>query len=173
MTNFTIEKHKLLSELDSEIKLNPDNGILKSLRRNLNSYQSVSELNGTLSRIVVDSLGFKFKIGEKLIEFENYFSDFSNSIRSTELRRLAKKLINQNTRITFYGKAWSENKADWMYFDKVLDLKKIRKKFAFGENIIEHQNLDIRSGLESGFIDKNTDEGIMGKIKTTHNNQLS
>ena len=163
--NFITEKEKLLSELDSEIKLNPDNGILKSLNQNLNSYQSVSDLNGTLSRIVVDSIGFEFKIGEKLIEFENYFSDFSNSIRSTELRHLAKKLIKKNTRIIFYGKAWSESKADWIYFDKVFDLKKMRKRFAFGENIIEHQNLDIRSGLESGFIDKNTNEGIMGKVK--------
>jgi hypothetical protein len=170
MTNFKTEKDKLLSELDSEIKRNPDNGILKSLYRNLNSLQYVSDLNGILSRIVVDSLGYEFKIGEKLIEFENYFSDFSNSIRSAELKRLAKKLIEENTRITFYGKAWSESKADWIYFDKVFDLKKIRNKFEFGENIIEHQNLDIRSGLESGFIDKNTNEGIMGKIKTTANN---
>ncbi|WP_179354716.1 hypothetical protein [Winogradskyella vidalii] len=165
MTNFRIEKDKLLSELDSEIKRNPDNEILKSLKRNLNSFQSVSDLNGVLSRTVVDSLDFELKIGEKLIEFENYFSDFSNSIRSAELRSLAKKLIKKNTRITFYGKAWSENTADWIYFDKVLDLKKIRNKFAFGKNIIEHQNLDNKSGLESGFIDKNTNEGIMGKVK--------
>ena len=165
MKNFRTEKDKLLSELDSEIKQNPDNEILKSLNLYLNLYKSVSELNGVLSRIVVDSLDFKFKIGEKLIEFENYFSDFSNSIRSTELRNLAKKLIKDNSQITFYGKAWSENTSDWIYFDKVLDLKKIRSKFAFGENIIEHQNLDIKSGLESGFIDKNTNEGIMGKVK--------
>jgi glutamine synthetase type III len=165
MTNFRTEKDRLLSELESEIKRNPDNEILKALSRNLNSYQSVSELNGVLSRIVIDSLDFKFEIGEKLIQFENYFSDFSNSIRSTELRKLAKKLIKENTRITFYGKAWSENEFDWIYFDKLLDLKKIRNKFAFGNNIIEHQNLDNRFGLESGFIDKNTNEGIMGKVK--------
>lgn len=164
MTNFKTEKDKLLLELDSEIKQNPDNEPLKTLYMNLNSYKTVSELNGLLSRIVVDSLDFEFKIGEKLIEFENYFSDFSNSIRSEELRRLAKKLIKEKTRITFYGKAWSENTADWIYFDKVLDLKKIREKFAFGEHIIEHQNLDNRSGLESGFIDQNTNEGLMGKV---------
>ena len=165
MTNFRTEKERLLSELDSEIRRNPNNEILKSLNRNLNLYKSVSDLNGVLSRTVVDSLGFEFKIGEKLIEFENYFSDFSNSIRSAELRSLAKKLIKENTQITFYGKAWSKNTSDWIYFDKVLDLKKIRNKFEFGENIIEHQNSDIKSGLESGFIDKNTNEGIMGKVK--------
>ena len=165
MRNFSTEKNKLLADLNSEIKNNPKNEILKSLSRTLELYESISDLNGVLSRIVVDCLGFEFKIGEKLIEFENYFSDFSNSIRSAELRTLAKKLIKENTRITFYGKAWSENTADWIYFDKVLDLKKIRNKFAFGKNIIEHQNLDIKSGLESGFIDKNTNEGIMGKVK--------
>ncbi|MGY5353458.1 hypothetical protein [Wenyingzhuangia sp. IMCC45467] len=165
MTDFKTEKAKLLSELNSEIKRNPNNEILEILKNNLDSYQSVSELNGFLSRTIVDSLNFEFKIGEKLIEFENYFSDYSNSIRSTELRSLAKKLIKENTRITFYGKAWSKNTAEWIYFDKVFDLKKIRNKFSFGNNIIEHQNLDSRSGLEKGFIDKNTNEGIMGKVK--------
>ncbi|WP_200978416.1 hypothetical protein [Echinicola sp. 20G] len=56
------------------------------------------------------------------------FSDFSDSIRSTELRRLAKKLIKENTRITFYGKAWSASKADWIYFDRVFDFKKTTEK---------------------------------------------
>lgn len=163
--NFKTEKDRLLLELESEIKRHPDNEILKTLNLNLISYQYVSELNGVLSRIVVDSLGFELQIGEKLIEFENFFSDFSNSIRSDELRKIAKKLIKQNTSITFYGKAWSENESDWIYFDKVFDLKKMRKTFSLGENIIEHQNLDNKSGLESGFIDKNTKEGIMGKIK--------
>ena len=165
MRNFSTEKDKLLSDLNSEIKNNPKNEILKSLSRMLESYEYISDLNGVLSNIVVDCLGFEFEIGEKLIEFEKYFSDYTNSIRSNELRSLAKKLIEKNTRITFYGKSWSENTADWIYFDKVLDLKKIRNKFSFGENIIEHQNLDNKSGLESGFIDKNTNEGIMGKVK--------
>ena len=165
MRNFSIEKDKLLTDLNSEIKNNPKNEILKSLSRTLESYESVFDLNGVLSRIVVDCLDYELEIGEKLIEFENYFSDFSNSISSAELRLLAKKLIKENTRIIFFGKAWSENTADGIYFDKVLDLKKIRNKFSFGENIIEHQNLDNKSGLESGFIDKNTNEGIMGKVK--------
>ena len=165
MRNFKTEKDKLLSELESEIKSHPDNEILKTLYRILNSHQSVNELNGVLSRIIVDSLDYEFQIGQKLIEFENFFSDFSNSIRSDELRRLAKKLIKQNIRITFYGKAWSENNSDWIYFDKVFDLKKMRENFSLGDSIIEHQNFDNKSGLEIGFIDKNTNEGIMGKVK--------
>ena len=164
MRNFSTEKDHLLSDLNSEIKNNPKNETLKSLRRMLESYEYISDLNGILTNIVIDCLGFEFEIGQKLIEFEKYFSDYSNAIRSPELRRLAKELINENTQITFYGKAWSENTADWIYFDKVLDLKKIRRIFEFGTNIIDHQNLDNRSGIESGFIDTNTSEGIMGKV---------
>ncbi|AXT59293.1 hypothetical protein D1816_02665 [Aquimarina sp. AD10] len=165
MTDFNIEKDRLLLELDSEIISNPNNEVLKSLNRILKSHNSFSELNGALSRTVVDSLGFELKIGEKIIEFENYFSDFSNSIDSPDLKKLAKRLIKENTKITFFGKAWSQNTANWIYFDKVFDLKKMRNKMSFGENIIDHKNLDNKSGLESGFIDKKTGEGIIGKIK--------
>ncbi|WP_159019403.1 hypothetical protein [Algibacter sp. L3A6] len=89
MRSFSAAKDILLSDLDSEIKNNPENEILKSLGRTLKSYESVFELNGVMSEIVVDCLGFEFENGEKLIEFEKYFSDYSNSIRSTELRSLA------------------------------------------------------------------------------------
>jgi len=116
-------------------------------------------------KIILDSLGFDIKIGEELVRFENHFSDLSNSVKSVDLKRLAKYLIKNNATVTFYGKSWSETTADWMYFDKVFDLKKIRSNMLFGENIVDHQNLDSRSGLESGFIDKETGEGIMGKLK--------
>ena len=165
MKNFSVEKNRLVSELNSEIINNPNNEILKSLNQILKSYNSVSDLNGKLSRIIVDSLEHNLKIGEKLIQFENYFSDYSNAIQSTDLKKLAKYLIKENVKITYFGKAWSQNAPNWMYFDKVLDLKNLRDKMLFGENIIDHQNLDNKSGLESGFIDKKTGEGIMGKLK--------
>ena len=47
----------------------------------------------------------------------------------------------------------------------MFDLKKMRENFSLGDSIIEHQNFDNKSGLEIGFIDKNTNEGIMGKVK--------
>jgi hypothetical protein len=165
MKDFKTEKEKLLSELKSRIKRNPENQTLKTFILLLNSYNSAADLNGALSHIVVDSLDSEFKMGEKLINFENHFSDLSNSIISTDLRRLAKLFIKENVHITFYGKAWSENTANWMYFDKVFDLKILRAKMSFGDHIIDHQNLDSKSGLEIGFIDKSTGEGIMGKLK--------
>ncbi len=165
MNDFKIKKEKLLSYLDLEIKNNPENNILKLLQKNLKSYNSVLDLNGYLSRTVVDCLDFELKIGEKLIEFEHYFSDLSNSIKSKELKKLAKYLMKNNKKITYFGKAWSEIDSNWIYFDTIMDLKKIRQKMSFSENIIEHQNLDNKSGLEKGFIDKLTNEGVMGKIK--------
>jgi len=69
MRNFSTEKDKLLANLNSEIKNNPKNEILKSLSWTLESYESISDLNGALSRIVVDCLGFEFKIGENLTKY--------------------------------------------------------------------------------------------------------
>ncbi len=91
-------------------------------------------------------------------------SNIVNSILSPELKRVANKLIKDKVPITFYGKAWSANKSNWIYFDKILDLNKIRSEFNLGSDIIEHKNLDPKSGLESGFIDVKTEEGLMGKL---------
>jgi len=137
---------------------------LKSLNQILKSYNSASDLDGKLSRTIVDSHGHPPKIGEKLLQFEHYFSDISNFIESTDLKKLVKHLIKENIKITFFGKAWSQNTANWIYLDTVFDLKNMRAKMSFGEDIIDHQNLDNKSGLERGFIDKKTGEGVMGKI---------
>ena len=158
------ESDKFLSSLDNEIVKNPKNQTYKALQGYMQSLNLQRNLSGVLSRTVVDSLDYKFKIGERIIEFDKYFSDPSNSIISTDLKELAKYLIKRNYKITYWGKAWSENNADWIYFDKKLDLKKLRTKMEFGDNIVEHKNLDNKSGLESGFIDQNTGEGIMGKL---------
>ncbi len=46
-----------------------------------------------------------------------------------------------------------------------MNLEKIRKRLLLSENIIIHENLDIKSGLERGFIDKITGEGVIGKVE--------
>lgn len=86
-----------------------------------------------------------------------------NAIQSDSLRALAAHLVANNTPITYLGQAWSGQTADWIYFDTVLDLVTFRTQFYFGEHIEIHQNLDPRSGTESGFVDKMTGEGVMGK----------
>lgn len=72
---FEEEKEKLLLKLDSAIENHPNNEVLESLRRILNSYYSASQLNGVLGRIVVDSLDYNIEIGEDLIKFEQWFSN--------------------------------------------------------------------------------------------------
>lgn len=168
MTNFTAKKEKLLSELYSKIQENPRNEVLKSLYQILNLYKLSSDPTGISSNKIKDGIDHDLKIGEEIIKIESFYSDLpelTNTIHSTALRRLAKKLIEQNIRILFIGQAWSGNTKDWIYFDTVLDLNKVRKDFSFDDQIIVHQNLDIRSGLEGGFIDKITGEGIMGKLR--------
>jgi hypothetical protein len=158
------ENENFLSLLNIEIEKNPKNQTYKSLQEYMQSLNLDRNLSGVLSRVVIDSLDYKFKIGERIIEFDKYFSDPSNLIISTDLKKLAKYLMKRNYKITSWGKAWSKIDADWIYFDKKLDLKNLRIKMEFQENISDHQNLDNKSGLESGFIDQKTGEGIMGNL---------
>ncbi len=165
MKEFNKEKGQLLIELNNEIKIYPNCVSLKSLKTILDKYKCVQDIHGGLSYIIRDSLEFNLRISEKLIDFENYFSDYSNSIKSDELRKIAKYLIKTNKKITFYGKAWENTKADWVYFDTVFDIGKIKAKLSLSENIIVHENLDVKSGSERGFLDTKTGEGVMGKLK--------
>lgn len=158
------ENKNILSILNNKIDKNPKNKAYESIKNYMQSLNPERNLSGVLSSTVNDTLDYNSKIGERIIEFDQYFSDPSNSIVSTDLKKLAKYLIKRNYQITFWGEAWSEIDADWIYFDTKLDLKNLRNKMEFKENIIEYENLDNKSGLESGFIDQRTKEGIMGKL---------
>jgi len=85
-------------------------------------------------------------------------------LQSEQLRKVARHLETENIPITFFGQAWSKPTAQWIYFDATLDLDALREKFNLNEDIVQHENLDPRSGTERGFIDKNTQEGLMGKL---------
>lgn len=86
-------------------------------------------------------------------------------IKSDSLREITKHLIDNGNIVTFYGQAWSNTTANWIYFDLKLDLKRLKQKFTINDNIIIHENLDPKSGTERGFIDNKTGEGLMGKIR--------
>jgi hypothetical protein len=66
--------------------------------------------------------------------------------------------------ITYFGRAWTKQLADWIYFDTVLNVEKLWKKYQLGAHIVIHENLDPKSGTERGFIYEHTGEGLMGKI---------
>lgn len=78
---------------------------------------------------------------------------------------MAEHLYMQRIPITFFGKAWGNCTNNWIYFDTCLDIEAMKEKFGLDDSMEVHENLDPRSGLERGFIDKVTGEGIMGKIK--------
>ncbi|MBN2596277.1 MAG: hypothetical protein JXR82_05785 [Marinifilaceae bacterium] len=86
-------------------------------------------------------------------------------IKSDSLRKIAEFLIKNGIQITFFGQAWSNVSADWIYFDTILDLDRLRIDFKLKDNIIVHENLDPKSGTEKGFIDKLTGEGLIGKLR--------
>jgi hypothetical protein len=86
------------------------------------------------------------------------------SLKSDTLREIAKYLLDNGHLITFFGQAWSNVSADWIYFDTKLDLQRLKRKFSLNDDIVIHKNLDPKSGTESGFIDNRTGEGLMGKL---------
>ncbi|MCB0704211.1 MAG: hypothetical protein KDC34_02835 [Saprospiraceae bacterium] len=88
-----------------------------------------------------------------------------SQIESDQIRSIAEYLYKQQIPVTFFGKAWSGCTNNWIYFDTYLDIEALTALFNLGEHIEIHENLDPRSGLEKGFIDKNTGEGLMGKLK--------
>ncbi|KAA5546653.1 hypothetical protein [Adhaeribacter rhizoryzae] len=73
MKDFEAVKANLLSELDMAIRQNPEDKIIITLRNIIRKINSPSALDGGLTRIVVDSLDFKLKVGERIVTFENSF----------------------------------------------------------------------------------------------------
>ena len=66
---------------------------------------------------------------------------------------------------TFRGQAWSANCREWVYFDVVLNVKKLQQRFTFGPSVQVHENLDIRSGQERGFKCTLCHDAIVGPIQ--------
>jgi hypothetical protein len=52
---------------------------------------------------------------------------------------------------TSRGQAWSDNWREWVYYDCVLVLDKLRQRYNFPAFVEDHDNDDQRSGMEAGF----------------------
>jgi len=165
MRDFKTEKNNLIQDIKIEIGIAQPDAILIKIKGLLESINTHSDLDGELSSLVIDELDNQVRVGEQIIEFENYFRDKTNLIKSASLRNIAKSLKNKGIEITYFGRTWTKQLADWIYFDIVLDVEKLRDQFQLGAHIVIHQNLDPKSGTEKGFIDEHTGEGLMGKIK--------
>lgn len=163
MYNFNLERKNLIEKIEFEISQNQENDVFKILKDIIIKQNTIYKLNGAITHIVIDSLDYNSILSRDLINFESNFINLSNKIKSKELKNLFKYLIQNNFNTEFVGKAWDNCNADWYYFDCSLNIGKIKSLFCFSHNIILHENLDNKSGLERGFIDETTGEAILGK----------
>lgn len=83
-------------------------------------------------------------------------------LKSVILNKIKTSLETQNKSITFFDQAWSNSKSNWVYFDAILDIELIKKQFDPDNQLLIHENLDRKSGLEKGLIDPLTKEAIIG-----------
>ncbi|WP_271766677.1 hypothetical protein [Aquimarina algiphila] len=164
MKNFEIERYNLIKAIESETEKFPWIETLEKLKSLITTVHPLSEFDGELSKLVFEEQNMSPKLKEKVIDFENYFSDRTNLIQSKTLQRIAKDLQNKGIKITHFGKAWSNQPANWVYFDTVLNIEEIKTTYNLGETIQPYENLDPRTGTEKGFIDTQTGEGLMGKL---------
>jgi hypothetical protein len=165
MRDFKTEKLNLIKDIEIEIGKAQSHATLEKIKALVELLNTHSDLEGGLSNLVIDELDNKIQVGEKIIDFENYFRDKTNLIKSDSLRQIAKNYKKRGIKIDYFGHAWTKQMANWIYFDTVLNVEKLRKEYQLGAHIVIHENLDPKSGMEKGFIDEQTGEGLMGKVK--------
>lgn len=163
MKQFQDEKAKLLQAL-AHVSNQPQNNILQQLIDKVQSLQTHADFNRDFRLLVQEAKGLSPSLHSALIDFERYFRDPINWIQSPMLREVAIYLVSQHVPITFYGRTWTKQTADWLYVDTVLDLESLQKQFHWGDHIQIHENLDPKSGTERGIIDTQTGEGIIGRL---------
>jgi len=156
MKQFEKEKEKLIAALNQLAELLPEHQWIDLLQQDITQITHPKELKGDFKKVLATI--------KQVAKFEKYFMKEINLIQSKELRKLAKHLRKEKCEITFFGKAWSKQAADWIYFDTVLAVEQIKETFNFGNHIQIHKNTDPRSGKELGFIDTKTGEGLMGRL---------
>ena len=79
------------------------------------------------------------------------------------LIELEKAITAAGFRETFRGAAWSQNCREWVYFDCVLPLDRIREKFQFAECVKDHSHCGTHDGQEAGFVCVIHKDGVMGQ----------
>jgi hypothetical protein len=78
------------------------------------------------------------------------------------LRELEQALMDEGIPVTYRGQAWSENCREWVYFDCILDLPGLRKRFSLPEIVQDHEHLGTHDGNEQGFYCSECHDGVMG-----------
>ena len=78
------------------------------------------------------------------------------------LIKLDLELKERGIKETFRGQPWSDNTREWVYYDCVLDLDKIKQRYNFSDFVTIHINDDQRSGMEAGFYCELCKDGVIG-----------
>lgn len=164
METFQIEKAKLLNALTNESNQPQNKKNLQQLIDKVRSLKRHDDFAPSLTQSIREVTDLSPTLRAQLLNFDTYFRNKVNWIQSRVLREIARHLLEKNITMTFYGRTWTKQTADWMYFDTVLDIEGLQKKFNFGDHIQNHENLDPHSGTERGLLDSHTGEGIIGRL---------
>ncbi len=78
------------------------------------------------------------------------------------LEKLDQDLKSKGIKETFRGQAWGDGTREWVYYDCLLDLEAVRKRYNFPSFVIIHINDDNKSGMEAGFYCELCTDGVMG-----------
>jgi hypothetical protein len=62
----------------------------------------------------------------------------------------------------FRGKAWSENCNEWVFYDRIIDIDKIKEKIKPDKCVTVHKYYDIKIANELGFFCSNCNDAIIG-----------
>lgn len=78
------------------------------------------------------------------------------------LAELENELKSKSIKETYRGQPWSDNCREWVYFDCVLDVEKIKSRYNFTPCVTISRNDDQRSGRELGFYCEQCRDAVMG-----------
>lgn len=75
---------------------------------------------------------------------------------------LEQYILSTGAKETFRGKAWSKNSRTWVYFDVILNVDSLRKRFGLGDCIKVHEHIGTHDGTEFGLVCELHKDGVMG-----------
>ena len=66
---------------------------------------------------------------------------------------------------TYRGQVWTDNFREWVYFDVVIDVEAVKKRFKLAPSVKVAENLDPKSGTERGLECDVCHDAVMGYLE--------